>query len=108
MFETDAIHEGQSYKGETGAVIPPVYLTSTFAHGNGGGFDYTRSGNPNFNNLADQLGALEGAQHATVFAARVDALCGLSTKRVIRDRQGPLVEENRLHLGRNGAVAQLC
>ncbi len=77
MFETDAIHEGQGYKGETGAVIPPVYLTSTFAHGNGDGFDYTRSGNPNFNNLADQLGTLEGAQHATVFASGVSAITAI-------------------------------
>ncbi len=85
MFETDAIHEGQSYKGETGAVIPPVYLTSTFAHGNGGGFDYTRSGNPNFNNLADQLGALEGAQHATVFASGVSAITAIVSSLKIGD-----------------------
>lgn len=74
MFETDAIHKGQRYKEETGAVIPPVYLTSTFAHGNAEGFDYTRSGNPNFNNLSDQLAALEGAGHATVFASGVSAI----------------------------------
>ena len=43
VFETDAIHQGQGYKDETGAVIPPAYLTSTFAYGNVGGFDYTRS-----------------------------------------------------------------
>ncbi len=74
MFETDGIHKGQNYQGETGAVIPPVYLTSTFAHGNADGFDYTRSGNPNFNNLGEQLAALEGAAGATVFASGVSAI----------------------------------
>jgi cystathionine gamma-synthase len=74
VFETDAIHRGGRYQGETGAVIPPVYLTSTFAHGNADGFDYTRSGNPNFNNLGDQLAALEKAADATVFASGVSAI----------------------------------
>lgn len=74
MFETDAIHRGGRYQGDTGAVIPPVYLTATFAHGNPDGFDYTRSGNPNFNNLGDQLAALEKASFATVFASGVSAI----------------------------------
>ncbi len=92
MFETDAIHEGQGYQGDTGAVIPPVYLTSTFAHGNADGFDYTRSGNPNFNNLGDQLARLEGAAHATVFASGVSAITAV----VSTLKQGDLVvaEEN--------------
>ncbi len=74
MFETDAIHRGGRYQGDTGAVIPPVYLAATFAHGNPDGFDYTRSGNPNFNNLGDQLAALEKASFATVFASGVSAI----------------------------------
>ncbi len=74
MFETDAIHKGHGYREDTGAVIPPVFLTSTFEYGNPGGFDYTRSGNPNFNNLGAQLAALEGASHATVFASGVSAI----------------------------------
>ena len=74
MFETDAIHEGQDYRNDTGAVVPPVYLTSTFAHGNPEGFDYTRSGNPNFNNLGNQLAKLEGAEYATVFGSGVSAI----------------------------------
>ena len=44
-FATRAIHSGLDFTGETGSVMPPVYLTSTFAHGNADGFDYTRSGN---------------------------------------------------------------
>jgi len=73
-FETRSIHVGQGYREETGAVIPPVFLTSTFGTGNPGGFDYTRSGNPNFRNLQATLASLEGAAHATVFASGVSAI----------------------------------
>ncbi|MEZ0275262.1 MAG: PLP-dependent transferase, partial [Roseimicrobium sp.] len=73
-FETAAIHTGQDWKDETGAVIPPIYLTSTFEYGNPGGFDYTRSGNPNFRNLQQTLAALEGCRHACVFASGVSAI----------------------------------
>jgi cystathionine beta-lyase/cystathionine gamma-synthase len=73
-FETRGVHVGQGYVGDTGAVIPPVYLTSTFASGNADGFDYTRSGNPNFRNLQETLASLEGAKHATVFASGVSAI----------------------------------
>ncbi len=74
QFETRAIHVGQKYREETGAVIPPVFLTSTFAMGNPEGFDYTRSGNPNFRNLQETLASLESAQFATVFASGVSAI----------------------------------
>lgn len=73
-FETQAIHSGLSYRSETGSVIPPVYLTSTFAYGNPGGFDYTRSGNPNFRNLQSTMAVLENAEYATVFANGVSAI----------------------------------
>ncbi|MEM7387917.1 MAG: PLP-dependent transferase, partial [Verrucomicrobiota bacterium] len=73
-FETRAIHGGLDYICDTGAVIPPVYLTSTFASGNAAGFDYTRSGNPNFKNLGATLASLEGAFFATVFASGVSAI----------------------------------
>ena len=76
-FETRAIHVGQDYQGETGAVIPPVYLTSTFEYGNSDGFDYTRSGNPNFRNLEKTLASLEGGEHATVFASGVSAITAI-------------------------------
>ncbi|HWI56825.1 MAG TPA: PLP-dependent transferase, partial [Bacillota bacterium] len=47
-FSTRAVHKGRGFGGTTGAVMPPVFLTSTFQTGNPDGFDYTRSGNPNF------------------------------------------------------------
>lgn len=76
-FETRAIHVGQDYRSETGAVIPPVYLTSTFETGNPAGFDYTRSGNPNFRNLQATLASLEHAAHCTVFASGVSSISAI-------------------------------
>ncbi len=73
-FETRAIHMGQNYREGTGAVIPPIFATSTFESGNPGGFDYTRSGNPNFRNLQETLASLEGAEYATVFGSGVSAI----------------------------------
>ena len=76
-FETRAIHVGQDYRSETGAVIPPIYMTSTFETGNPTGFDYTRSGNPNFRNLQTTLASLENATHCTVFASGLSAISAI-------------------------------
>ncbi|MGI9242101.1 MAG: trans-sulfuration enzyme family protein [Verrucomicrobiales bacterium] len=73
-FETRSIHSGLDFREETGAVIPPAFLSSTFEFGNPGGFDYTRSGNPNFRNLQTTLASLEGAEHGTVFGSGVAAI----------------------------------
>jgi cystathionine gamma-synthase len=73
-FSTRAVHGGRGFTGNTGAVMPPVYMTSTFQQGNADGFDYTRSGNPNFRLLEQSLAALEGATHATCFASGVSAI----------------------------------
>jgi cystathionine beta-lyase/cystathionine gamma-synthase len=77
-FETRAIHVGQDFRSETGAVIPPVYLTSTFETGNPGNFDYTRSGSPNFRNLQSTLASLESAKHCTVFASGVSSISAIA------------------------------
>ncbi len=76
-FDTAAIHVGQEPDKETGAVIPPVYLTSTFAQlepGQTRGYDYTRSGNPAFNRLGATLAHLEQAKYATVFGSGMAAV----------------------------------
>ena len=76
-FDTAAIHIGQEPDRETGAVIPPVYLTSTFAQlepGRTRGYDYTRSGNPSFDRLGETLAALEQAKHAVVFGSGMAAV----------------------------------
>lgn len=78
-FETRAIHKGHDFRESTGALIPPVYLTSTFERGNREGFDYTRSGNPNFVNLENILASLENASDATVFANGVAAITAVAS-----------------------------
>lgn len=79
-FETAAIHAGQEPDAETGAVIPPIYATSTFAQlapGETRGYDYTRSGNPSFSRLETTLASLEGADHATVFGSGMAAITAI-------------------------------
>ncbi len=74
QFETLAVHRGLHFKDETGAVTPPIYMTSTFASGNAHGFDYTRSGNPNFVNLERTVASLENARFGAVFSSGVAAI----------------------------------
>ena len=89
---TRVIHHGTSFADDTGTVMPPIFPTSTFAHGNAGGFDYTRSGNPNFRILDAVLASVEGCAHATVFGSGVSAITAV----VSQLQQGDLVlcEEN--------------
>lgn len=91
-FSTRAVHGGRGFTGTTGAVMPPVYLTSTFAQGNPDGFDYTRSGNPNFRLLEQSLASLEGAAHATCFASGVSAITAVVSSLKSGDRI--VAEEN--------------
>ena len=89
---TRVIHHGESFADDTGTVMPPIFPTSTFAHGNAAGFDYTRSGNPNFRILDAVLASVEGCAHATVFGSGVSAITAV----VSQLQQGDLVlcEEN--------------
>ena len=76
-FETRAVHVGQDPEPATGAVIAPIYATSTFAQirpGETRGYDYTRSGNPNFTRLSDSLASLENGRFATVFGSGMAAI----------------------------------
>lgn len=76
-FGTRAVHAGQSFDPTTGAVIPPVHFSTTYAQdGIGGlrqGYEYGRSGNPTRTALETQLAALEGAQHALSFSSGLAA-----------------------------------
>ena len=76
-FSTRAIHAGQEFDPTTGAIIPPVYLTSTFVQdGIGGlrnGYEYGRGGNPTRDALQTQLAALEGGARALSFASGLAA-----------------------------------
>lgn len=76
-FSTRAIHVGQEFDPTTGAVIPPVHFSTTYAQdgiGNlRGGYEYGRGGNPTRDSLQTQLASLEGATHAFSFASGLAA-----------------------------------
>jgi cystathionine gamma-synthase len=76
-FSTRAIHAGQGFDPTTGAVVPPVYLTSTFVQdgigGFRGGYEYARGGNPTRDALQELLASLEGGAAAFSFASGLAA-----------------------------------
>ena len=75
-FDTLAIHAGQSPDPTTGAIMTPVYLTSTYVQDGPGvhkGYEYSRTQNPTRHALQDCLAALEGARHGLAFASGLAA-----------------------------------
>ncbi|MEO6715505.1 MAG: cystathionine gamma-synthase, partial [Mycobacteriales bacterium] len=75
-FETLAIHAGQDPDPATGAVITPIYATSTYAQegvGKHKGYEYSRSGNPTRTALETCLAALEGGRRGLAFASGLAA-----------------------------------
>lgn len=76
-FPTRAIRAGQEFDPTTGAVVPPIYLTSTFVQdgigGFRGGYEYARGGNPTRDSLQTLLASLEGGSHAYSFASGLAA-----------------------------------
>jgi cystathionine beta-lyase/cystathionine gamma-synthase len=75
-FETRAIHDGQEPDPATGAVIPPIYQTSTFvqdAVGVNKGYDYSRAGNPTRTALETCLASLEGAEYGLAYSSGLGA-----------------------------------
>ena len=75
-FETRSIHAGQPPDPATGAVMTPVYLTSTYAQTGVGahlGYEYSRSGNPTRSALEDCLASLEEAHFGFAFASGMAA-----------------------------------
>ncbi|WP_341973839.1 cystathionine gamma-synthase [Microbacterium sp. LTA6] len=76
-FATRAIHAGQEFDPTTGAIIPPIYQTSTFVQdgigGLRGGYEYNRAANPTRSSLETQLAALEGGSAALSFASGLAA-----------------------------------
>ncbi|OMH23654.1 cystathionine gamma-synthase [Tersicoccus phoenicis] len=76
-FSTRAIHDGQVPDSRTGAVIPPIFMTSTFVQdGVGGlreGYEYSRSGNPSRDGLQTQLASLEGGARGFTFGSGLAA-----------------------------------
>ncbi len=85
-FDTRAIHAGQEPDAATGAVVVPIYQTSTYKQdgvgGLRGGYEYSRSANPTRTALEQCLAALENGTHGLAFAsglaaesALVNAVC---------------------------------
>jgi cystathionine beta-lyase/cystathionine gamma-synthase len=75
-FETRAIHEGQEPDPATGAIITPIYQTSTYvqdAVGEHKGYDYSRVANPTRTALQQALASLEGADHGIAFSSGLGA-----------------------------------
>jgi len=95
-FETRAIHAGYDPDPTTGAVIPPIYATSTYKQdgvgGLRGGYEYSRSANPTRTALEGNLAALEEGERAFAFASGLAAedtlvrsVCGPGDHVVIPD-----------------------
>lgn len=85
-FETLSVRAGQSKDPVYGAVMTPIYQTSTFAFkdvNQPGEFDYTRSGNPTRKALESCLAALEGGAHGFAFAT------GMAAETTVLELYGP-------------------
>lgn len=77
QFRTRAIHVGQQPDPQTGAVVPPLHVASTFVQpgaGEWGEFDYSRSGNPTRKVFETTLASLEGGSGALAFASGMAAI----------------------------------
>ncbi|MBV9182023.1 MAG: PLP-dependent transferase, partial [Acidobacteria bacterium] len=82
-FATRAIHYGQEPDASTGAVVPPIYATSTYVQeelGKHKGYEYARVSNPTRDRLEKNLASLEQGIASRVFSsgmAAVNAICAL-------------------------------
>ncbi len=76
-FATDAIHVGQEPDSATGAIVAPIYQTSTYVQeslGKNKGYDYARTAHPNRRALERSMARLEGGQAAYVFTSGMAAI----------------------------------
>ncbi len=76
-FATNAIHVGQEPDPATGAIVAPIYQTSTYVNeelGKNKGYDYARTNHPNRKALERTLAKLEGGQSAYVFTSGMAAI----------------------------------
>lgn len=77
QFDTLAIHAGQEPDPTTGAIMTPVYLTSTYVQAGPGehkGWEYSRTHNPTRQALERCVAALEGGRHGLAFASGLGAM----------------------------------
>ncbi|REH56167.1 cystathionine beta-lyase [Tenacibaculum gallaicum] len=82
-FNTKTIHGGQQPEEATGAVMPPIFQTSTYAQSSPGvnkGYAYSRSANPTRTALENAFAALENGTHGFAFSSGLSAIdCVLRT-----------------------------
>ncbi|HBQ59817.1 MAG TPA: cystathionine gamma-synthase [Balneolaceae bacterium] len=79
-FNTKTIHAGQEPEETSGAVMPPIFQTSTYAQqapNKHKGYDYARVGNPPRTALEKMIAGLEGADEAACFSSGVAAMDSL-------------------------------
>ena len=82
-FGTKTIHAGQTADPTTGAIMTPIYQTSTYIQKSPGdhkGYEYSRTGNPTRNSLEKNIASLENGKHGLCFGsglAAVDAIIKL-------------------------------
>jgi len=76
-FNTKTIHGGQEHDAATGAVMPPIYQTSTFAQSSPGvhkGYEYSRAANPTRTALENSFASIENGSHGFAFASGLAAI----------------------------------
>ena len=81
-FSTDAIHQGQEPEPSTGAVVVPIFQTTTYVQeslGHHKGYEYSRTGNPTRAALERNMAALEGGLRGFGFASGMAAINAVMT-----------------------------
>jgi len=76
-FNTKTIHGGQQHDPSTGAVMPPIYQTSTYAQSSPGkhkGYIYSRAANPTRTALENAFAAIENGTHGFAFSSGLSAI----------------------------------
>jgi cystathionine beta-lyase/cystathionine gamma-synthase len=93
-FATDAIHVGQEPDPATGAIVAPIYQTSTYVQeelGKNKGYDYARTNHPNRKALERTMAKLEGGSAAYVFTSGMAAIDSLF--RLLRPGDHAIISE---------------
>jgi len=76
-FNTKTIHGGQEHEPSTGAVMPPIFQTSTYAQSSPGkhkGYEYSRAANPTRTALENNFAAIENGTHGFAFSSGLSAI----------------------------------
>src|SRR6185503_17760082 len=94
-FSTICIHAGQTPDPGTGAIITPIFQTSTYVQdelGHHKGYEYARTQNPTRRALEDNIAAIEGGRGAYAFASGMAAIGALGT--LLRPGDHVIVTDN--------------